>query len=291
MKERKVMGKKRELHKRLKPFLSCKDYTVSGESYEVMFNSDYEMLVTSPIPVDLENYYKSENYISHTDSKKTILDKVYQTVKNVTLKRKLSLINSFKTETKNVLDVGAGTGDFLNVCKKKGWNILGIEPSIDAINIAAQKGVFLKENLNEIEEKEFDVITLWHVLEHVENLSDYITKLKNLLSEDGRLIIAVPNYKSCDAKYYKEFWAAYDVPRHLWHFSQNSIHKIFSEENMIVEKTIPMKFDAYYVSLLSEKYKSGKMNPIKAFYRGFISNMKASTTSEYSSLIYVLKKY
>ena len=284
------MGRKRELHKRLQPFLDCKDFTVSGETYEVMFNSDFDMLVTSPIPVDLENYYKSEDYISHTDSKRSMLDKVYQSVKNYTLKRKLSLINSFKTNEKNILDVGAGTGDFLNVCKNNGWNTVGVEPSIDAINIAAKKGIFLKEQLDEIQNKKFDVITLWHVLEHVEMLSDYISKLKELLSDEGRLIIAVPNHKSYDAKYYKEFWAAFDVPRHLWHFSQTSIHKIFSTEEMIVEKTIPMKFDSYYVSLLSEKYKTGKMNPIKAFYRGFKSNLKASSSSEYSSLIYVIKK-
>lgn len=285
------MRKKRDLQKGLKPFLNCKDHTVSGETYEVMFNQEYEMMVTSPIPVDLENYYQSENYISHTDSKKSLLDKAYQAVKNITLKRKLSLINSFKTANKTILDIGAGTGDFLAVCKKDNWITTGVETNINAINKAAEKGIFLNEDLYKIEQKEFDVITLWHVLEHVEKFSNYISTIKKLLSKKGRLVIAIPNYKSYDANHYKEFWAAYDVPRHLWHFSQTSIHKIFSEENMIVEKTIPMKFDAYYVSLLSEKYKTGKTNPIKAFYRGFVSNLKARTTSEYSSLIYVLKKY
>ncbi|WP_343328481.1 class I SAM-dependent methyltransferase [Polaribacter staleyi] len=284
------MGEKRGLHKRLVPFLNCKDYTVSDETYEVMFNEEYDMLVTSPVPVDLENYYKSENYISHTDSKKSIMDKVYQSVKNRTLKRKLNLINSFKTPSKSILDVGAGTGDFLKVCAGNNWTVSGVEPSADARDIAKKKGVDLQKDLLQINNKNFDVITLWHVLEHVENLSDYILKLKELLSDNGRLIIAVPNHKSDDAKYYKEYWAAFDVPRHLWHFSQTSIHKIFSEDNMIVEQTLPMKFDSYYVSLLSEKYKTGKMNPIKAFHRGFVSNLKARTTSEYSSLIYVLKK-
>ena len=229
------MGEKRGLHKRLEPFLNCKDFTVSDETYEVMFNKEYDMLVTSPVPVDLENYYKSENYISHTDSKKTVLDKVYQSVKNITLKRKLELINSFKTESKNILDVGAGTGDFLKVCAANNWKVLGVEPNKDARNIAKEKGVILMDDLLFIENKKFDVITLWHVLEHVEELSSYILKLKELLSEDGRLIIAVPNYKSNDAKYYKEYWAAFDVPRHLWHFSQTSIGKIFSEDNMVVE--------------------------------------------------------
>jgi 2-polyprenyl-3-methyl-5-hydroxy-6-metoxy-1,4-benzoquinol methylase len=284
------MGENRGLHKRLEPFLNCKDFTVSDETYEVMHNTEYDMLVTSPVPVDLENYYKSENYISHTDSKKTLLEKVYKSVKNITLKRKLGLINSFKTESKNILDVGAGTGDFLKICAANNWKVLGVEPNENARNIAKEKGIVLKEDLLQIENKKFDVITLWHVLEHVEKLSEYILKLKELLSENGRLIIAVPNYKSDDAKYYKEYWAAFDVPRHLWHFSQSSIRKIFSEDNMFVEQTLPMKFDSYYVSLLSEKYKTGKMNVFKSFYRGFVSNLKARTTSEYSSLIYVLKK-
>ncbi len=285
------MGRKKEYTKRLKPFLNCKDHTVSGETYEVMLNENYEMLVTSPVPVDIENYYKSEDYISHTDSKKSLLDKSYQLVRNYALKRKLSLINSFNVKEKNVLDIGAGTGDFLNTCKSNGWNVFGVEPSNDARLIAKEKGVALKSKLEELPINKFDVITLWHVLEHVDNLCEYVSKLKELLTDTGRLVIAVPNYKSYDANYYKEYWAAFDVPRHLWHFSQTSIHKIFSEEDMLVEKTLPMKFDAYYVSLLSEKYKTGKMNPIKAFSVGFASNFKAKASSEYSSLIYVLKKY
>jgi 2-polyprenyl-3-methyl-5-hydroxy-6-metoxy-1,4-benzoquinol methylase len=284
------MTKEIDFYQNLQPFLDCKDNTVSNEVYQVMINQEYELLVTNPVPENLSNYYKSEDYISHTDSKKSLLDKVYQAVKNITLKRKLKLINSFKTSSKNILDVGAGTGDFLNVCKNNTWNVFGTEPSLDARNIAAKKGVILLEDLSKIENQQFDVITLWHVLEHVENLQEYISILNNLLSEKGRLIIAVPNYKSDDAKYYKGHWAAFDVPRHLWHFSQTAISKLFSEVHMIVEKTLPMKFDAYYVSLLSEKYKSGKMNPIKSFYRGFISNLRANSTKEYSSLIYVLRK-
>jgi len=284
------MDKKIDFYKNLEPFLECKDYTVSGEIYQVKKNTEFDMLVTVPVPENLGDYYKSEDYISHTDSKKSVLDKVYQTVKNITLKRKLKLINSFGTSTKNILDVGAGTGDFLKVCKDNSWNVFGTEPDNDARNIAEKKGVNLQENLSEIKNSKFDVITLWHVLEHVENLQEYISELENLLSESGRLIIAVPNYKSNDANYYKEHWAAFDVPRHLWHFSRTSIAKLFSLVDMIMEKTLPMKFDSYYVSFLSEKYKSGKMNPIKSFQRGFSSNLRAKDTNEYSSLIYVLKK-
>lgn len=285
------MENEKELYNNLKPYLSCKDYTVTKDNFQVKFNKEYEMLITTPVPEKLENYYKSDNYISHTDSKKTVLDKVYQLVKSYTLRKKLKLINSFKTETKNLLDVGAGTGDFLKYCNDKQWHVLGLEPSLKARESALKKGIVLKESIEEIKNQKFDVITLWHVLEHVKNLSEYIKVLKSLLKPNGKLIIAVPNYKSCDAIYYKEHWAAFDVPRHLWHFSQKSIHKIFSEVDMAVEQTIPMKFDAYYVSLLSEKYKTGKTNPLKAFYRGFVSNIKARTSFEYSSLIYVIKNY
>jgi 2-polyprenyl-3-methyl-5-hydroxy-6-metoxy-1,4-benzoquinol methylase len=250
------MSKKIDFYQNLQHFLDCKDHTVSGEVYQVMINTEFDMLVTNPVPKNLGDYYKSEDYISHTDSKKSLLDKVYQSVKNITLKRKLKLINSFQTSSKNILDVGAGTGDFLKVCQDNSWNVFGTEPDLGARTIALNKEITLQENLSKIENIKFDVITLWHVLEHVENLQEYISTLNHLLSDNGRLIIAVPNFKSYDANYYKQFWAAFDVPRHLWHFSQTSISKLFAKVNMSVEKTLPMKFDAYYVSLLSEKYKS-----------------------------------
>ena len=283
------MDDQKELYTNLTTLLNCKDNTVSGEHFEVMAHKEYEMLVTSPVPKNLEKYYKSESYISHTDSKKTFFDKIYQAVKNHTLKQKLLLLNSFKSSSKSVLDFGAGTGDFLKICKNNNWQVLGIEPSAEARENAVKKGVHLKESLLDITNQKFDVITLWHVLEHVENLKSTIKVLKSLLQPEGRIVVAVPNYKSYDAAFYKEHWAAYDVPRHLWHFSQKAIHKLFLEAEMIVEETLPMKFDSYYVSLLSEKYKTGKSNPVKAFYRGFLSNRSAKSTTEYSSLIYVIK--
>ena len=284
------MKKQLDFYRDLEPFLQCKDYTVSEELYDVKINRTYDMLVTFPVPKNLEEYYKSDNYISHTDSKKSFFDKIYQFVKNVTLQKKLDLINSFGSENNTILDVGAGTGDFLKTCLQKKWNVFGIEPNQQAREVAKEKGIVLQNDLGAYSNKKFDIITLWHVLEHVENLSEFISQLDNLLSENGKLIVAVPNYKSDDANYYKEFWAAFDVPRHLWHFSQQSISKIFTAKNFVVEKTLPMKFDSFYVSILSEKYKTGKMNFLNGFWRGFVSNWKARSTSEYSSLIYILKK-
>ena len=283
------MLKESRLQKNLKPFLNCKDHTVSGEFYEVMKNQEYDFLVTSPVPSNLEKYYQSEDYISHTDAKKSLFDNVYQIVKRHTLKKKVALLNSFLPEQKTVLDIGAGTGDFLHACKKDNWKVVGVEPSIKAREIAESKNVLLENELSFFKGQKFDVITLWHVLEHVENLEAYTQSLQELLKENGTLLIAVPNYKSFDASHYGSFWAAFDVPRHVWHFSQTSIQKIFALVSLKVVQTIPMKFDAYYVSLLSEKYKNGKMNILKSFWIGFQSNIKAKRSSEYSSLIYVLK--
>ena len=279
------------------PYFTCEDYTVSNEKFDLLYNAQYRMLETFPKPEgkELAKYYESSDYISHTDSKKTLTDKLYQAVKGVALKNKLKLINSFQTEEKKILDVGCGTGEFLLTCKTNGWDVVGVEPNKNAQQLTISKlntnsTSTIVSNLQEIPSQQFDVITLWHVLEHVSDLNSYIFKLKSLLKPNGVLVIAVPNYKSYDAVYYKQYWAAFDVPRHLWHFSKNSIELIFSEFDMKVESVLPMKFDSFYVSLLSEKYKSGNSNFIKAFYIGLLSNLKAMRTKEYSSLIYLLKK-
>lgn len=275
-------------------FLKVKDYSVSGEEFQLIQNKTYGFLETSPQPEAkrLSDYYKTEDYISHTDSKRNLFEKVYHLVRSISLKKKLKLINSFQSLEKNLLDVGCGTGDFLQVAQQNNWNISGIEPNEQARQIANRKtnnSVFNINDLGKFKNHSFDVITLWHVLEHLPNLEQQVLTLKTLLKENGTLIVAVPNHKSNDAKHYKNFWAAYDVPRHLWHFNQDSISKLFALQNMQVVKTKPMKFDAYYVSLLSEKYKSGSMNLFKAFWIGLRSNMKAKRSGEYSSLIYIIK--
>jgi len=285
----------------LKPFLSCKDHTVSQDEFSLVIDVASGLLITSPRPEDkdLGSYYESEAYISHTDSNQTVLDRVYQTVKNYAIKKKLKLINTFDFKEKTLLDIGVGTGDFISICEKNNWNVVGVEPNQKARNTAEKKlqkektkvyrSVESLLNGTETKPQTFDVITMWHVLEHVPNLNEYVSNLKQLLKPKGTLIIAVPNYKSYDAEYYKEFWAAYDVPRHLWHFSKTAIQKLFQQEQMKVIQIRPMLFDSFYVSLLSEKYKTGKSNLLKAFYIGFQSNIKARRTKEYSSHIYIIK--
>lgn len=284
----KYQMKEKELHRGVVPFLNCKDHLVSDETYEIMLNQEKEMLVTSPIPTDLEKYYNSEEYKSHHNSKKTFLNFIYNTVKKRSFKKKHTIFQNGTTD-KTILDIGAGTGDFLKYCKDNHFKVTGIEPNEGARNQAKENGILLHEKLEGVLGKKFDVITMWHVLEHVPNLYEYLEHLKNLLKEDGKLIVAVPNFKSYDANYYKEFWAAYDVPRHLWHFSKKSIYSLFGSVDLEVVKVHPMKYDSFYVSLLSEKYKTGKSNFLKAFWIGWKSNVKAGKTNEYSSLIYELK--
>ncbi|MFD0992263.1 class I SAM-dependent methyltransferase [Tenacibaculum geojense] len=271
-------------------FIKCKDYTVSNEEFQINKSNEYDLLYTENLPDDLGKYYESEAYISHTDSNKTLIDKVYKLVRNFTLNSKVRLITKHNTGSKNLLDIGSGTGDFLIKAKSKGWTVDGVEPNEKARVISSTKNLVINKSIDNIENKRYSTITMWHVLEHVVTIDEYIEKIDKLLDDNGTLIVAVPNYKSYDAKYYKKYWAAYDVPRHVWHFSKTSIEKIFNEFNFELVKTKPMLFDSFYVSMLSEKYKTGKNNYIKAFVIGLLSNCKAYFSKEYSSHIYVLKK-
>ena len=272
-------------------FQKVRDYSVSKEIFELHHNPEYDLLITFPKPSleKLPSYYESDDYISHTDGKRSLFERLYHLIKNIALKNKLKLINS-QSEKGKLLDIGAGTGDFLVVAKQNGWQTIGIEPSTKAKAIAINKGVYFADSLSDLESCSFDVITMWHVLEHVPNLDEYILELKRLLKPSGTILIAVPNFKSFDAEYYGKFWAAFDVPRHIWHFSKTAIAKLFAEKGMKLVEVLPMKFDSFYVSLLSEKYKTGNMNFIKAFFVGLKSNSSGKQTKEYSSHIYIIKK-
>jgi len=274
-----------------KSFITVKDFSVSGESFSLLLNEEYQILKTHPQPTldKLGSYYEFEDYISHTDGKRTLFEKMYHFIKRKAIRDKVKLINSYQPVKGRILDIGAGTGDFLLECKNQNWDILGIEPNDKAKGIAVGKGIKFGDTIEKLESNSFDVITMWHVLEHVPDVEHQVAELKRLLKPSGTIIIAVPNFKSYDAKYYKEFWAAYDVPRHLWHFSKTAIEKLFDKQNMNLEDIKPMWFDSFYVSLLSEKYKSGKMNFISGFFIGLISNVSGFFKKEFSSHIYVLK--
>jgi 2-polyprenyl-3-methyl-5-hydroxy-6-metoxy-1,4-benzoquinol methylase len=290
----------------LQHYITLKDYSLTQEEFQLFHHQEYDLLVTFPKPTneELGHYYQNSEYISHTDSSKSWFDKLYQFVKKNAIDSKVNLINSLRSEQKTILDIGIGTGDFLLACKKSGWKVNGVEPNFNARNIAIKKFKnvteensceFIFDSLKSLLEnkkhhsEKFDVITMWHVLEHVPDLESYIIQIKSLLKPNGTIIIAVPNFKSYDAIYYGKFWAAFDVPRHLWHFSKKSISILFKKEQMEIVKIFPMKFDSFYVSLLREKYKTGKIKFFKGFLIGLQSNIKALISDEYSSHIYLIK--
>ena len=272
-------------------YIKTKDFLITSEEFSLLHDLERDLLVTHPQPKIelLSKYYESEEYISHTDNKKGFVSFLYQYIKTNALQKKAKLIKTLNNGEGSLLDIGAGTGDFLKYAKHTGWNINGVEPNEGARDLAGKKGIVLESTIEDFKGKTFEVITLWHVLEHLPNLEETIFKIEKLLKPGGTLIIAVPNFKSYDAKYYKNYWAAFDVPRHLWHFSKKSMGKLFSDE-LTLTKIKPMIFDSFYVSLLSEKNKTGKQNLIKAFFIGLRSNIAAWKTNEYSSLIYCFKK-
>jgi len=267
------------------------DHTVSHQKFDLRYNEAFDMLHTNPQPPidELPMYYESEDYISHTDAKRSWFEKAYHIVKKRALKQKINLLQKYQPNKGNLLDMGCGTGDFLQQAQQAGWNIQGVEPNEKARRIAESKGATLLAGTELAADNSYDAITLWHVLEHLPNLEEQIKALKRIVKPNGTVVIAVPNYKSFDAKHYKQFWAAYDVPIHLWHFSTLSIERLFAQADMQVVAIHPMKFDSYYVSMLSEKNKTGKINIAKAFCVGLYSNVRAVFTREYSSHIYVLK--
>ena len=277
------------------PYLNCKDYTVSKEMFSIVSCNSCGFKFTNPRPDDsvLSNYYKSEDYISHSNTSKGIISKLYKAVRNYTLKKKLDLVNKHVSRG-TILDYGCGTGMFLKVCQENAWKAFGMEPDEGARKIASDQGLTVFSDKGRIQSyitnQMFDAITLWHVLEHVTDLEETLNFFKAKLNPKGVLIIAVPNYTSFDAQQYKEHWAAYDVPRHLYHFNIESIQKLVTPYGFKLAETKPMKFDSFYVSLLSEKYKTGKMNYFNAFSIGLKSNLKAKEASNYSSVIYVFKK-
>jgi 2-polyprenyl-3-methyl-5-hydroxy-6-metoxy-1,4-benzoquinol methylase len=270
-------------------FLDTLDYTTTRESFTIQRCTHCSLLITNPRPdhTSIGKYYKSDKYISHTGGRETLMDNIYRTVRSITLKSKLALVNKYQSKF-NLLDYGSGTGEFLAACKDANWTVAGVEPS-DEARLKNRKDLPVVDDLSRIT-TQANAITLWHVLEHVHELNETLAKLRSLLTNNGTIFIAVPNYESYDAQYYKNFWAAYDVPRHLWHFSKENIKELLTRHNLRLQAIVPMKFDSYYVSLLSEGYKnpgrSGIINSASAFTRGFLSNLKAGKDNQ-SSLIYI----
>jgi 2-polyprenyl-3-methyl-5-hydroxy-6-metoxy-1,4-benzoquinol methylase len=277
--------------------LSCKDFVATGENFQIERCNNCTLLFTNPRPntIEIVKYYQSDNYVSHAGKKENlgIMYKVYDIVRNYSINQKLEIIKQYNSSG-NLMDLGCGLGYFLNgAVKDKKFNCVGIDVSDDAINYVKNKFGYDVKNESELDNlktNSFDVITQWHVLEHVHFLNKRIAQLNKLLKQNGTLFIAVPNSNSWDAKKYKEYWDGYDVPRHLYHFNKKSFKTLIEKNGFEIIETRPMIFDAPYISMRSEIHKKRNMTMLRGAINGLISNIQATLDGEYSTLLFIVKK-
>ncbi len=268
--------------------LKLKDYFLTEEEFEIKKDPSTHILKTFPQPENLDRYYQSENYLSHSSSKKTFFEKCYNTAKKRNLSSKLAVFNKY-VKTGKVLDIGAGIGDLVKTLSDHGYNTTGVEPSLLARKIALKKRIELLPNTLQLHSHSFEAISMYHVLEHVPDLEIQKKEIVRLLEENGKLILALPNYNSLDAKWFQNYWAGYDVPRHLFHFNRKAVSNFFEKEFELIA-THPLWFDSLYVSILSARYKKWPVPFVSGVIVGMCSNISAIFTKEYSSITYVLKK-
>ncbi|HVG11749.1 MAG TPA: class I SAM-dependent methyltransferase [Flavisolibacter sp.] len=281
--------------KEINPLLTVKDYTVSKEEFVIWHCIRCTLRFTQDVPneASIGRYYNSENYISHSDTDKGLINRIYKQVRKKTLQQKAVLMGESTGKAKGrLLDVGCGTGAFLGTMKDHSWEVQGLEPDPDARALAQKLynvPVEAPDQLFNLQAGAFDAITLWHVLEHVHQLHEYIAQLKKLLAPGGKIFIAVPNYTSLDADIYRLHWAAYDVPRHLYHFTPASIQVLVEAHGLKLVAKRPMWFDSFYISMLSSKYRHGNTSYVAPVINGLRSNLKAlGNPDRCSSLVYIV---
>ncbi len=279
-----------------RPFLQCIDHTVSHETFSLQECVQCHLVITSPRPQnsDLPKYYQSPNYISHSTTSNTLLDRAYRIARGLNLRWKLNIIRKHADDqARQLLDFGCGTGQFLLAAIKRGYIAAGVEPTTTAREFAQQlTGINIMPSLPNTANR-YDIITLWHVLEHVPDLNSQLDGLASALAQNGTMFIAVPNHRSADANQYKSLWAGYDVPRHLWHFSKPTMEDLLRKHSLKLMHIVPMKLDAFYVSMLSEQYAISAQTigaTLRGVRLGLRSNSAARNTGEYSSLIYIATK-
>ena len=277
--------------------LKAIDHTVSLQEFEIWECSNCTLRFTQNVPDvnTIGNFYQSENYISHSNTRKGIINNLYHIVRKLTLSNKRRLILSLTgLREGKLLDIGAGTGAFVRFMKNNGWNVTGLEPD-ESARVQAQSinniQLLASDIFFDLPADSFDVITMWHVLEHVHDLDKYLEQLKKLIKLHGKVFIAVPNYTSFDGSFYGNSWAAYDVPRHLFHFSPLSLKNLFNRHGFELQSTRVMWYDSFYISFLSEQYKKNKLGFMRAPLVGFFSDFNAFVNKERSSsIIYIINK-
>lgn len=270
-----------------------KDHFLTQEEFEITETAIKGVFKTAPLPAHLDRYYESPDYISHHQDSGSTKEKLYKYLQGFNLKYKKNTVLKHLKTGPNILDYGCGAGEFLKFIEED-LNAFGFEPNEKARQAAEKKlnKAVLISDLNLITAESLDAITLWHVFEHIENQNEILNLFHSKLKPGGILIIAVPNPGSFDAKHYGKYWAAYDVPRHIFHFTKTGMENLIKSksENWKLKKIKPLLLDSFYISMLSEKYKKSSLFWLKGFIFGAISNFKASKNHEFSSLIYIIEK-
>lgn len=282
---------------RLEPALTCVDHCASGEAFHLCRCHDCGFLFTQDFPAadEIGRYYETPAYVSHSDTRKGLVNKLYHSVRSHMLKRKARLVaREAHRDTGRLLDIGTGTGYFPALMLRRGWQVDAVEKNDGARRFAKEHfglDVLPEQALQTLDAESYDVITLWHVMEHIEPLNELWQRLNTLLAPKGMLVVAVPNASSFDADRYGAYWAAYDVPRHLWHFTPDTMQRFGTKHGFILAGRYPMPFDGFYVSMLTERY----MHRTLPFVRGMLAGAMAWLASlmrkeRSSSMIYVFRK-
>ncbi len=278
----------------LEELLTTKDFTVSQAFFKIDRCKNCSFKFTNPRPLsnELASYYDSPNYISHTNNPNNFINKLYRLARYFTLRQKTAFIQKVNDgKVGRLLDIGCGTGEFLQKAVAAGWRGYGIEPEKKAREQIINTGKdSIHASLVDLKASSFDVITLWHVMEHLPDLKKDLAKIYEKLKPGGKLIIAVPNANAAEAKYYQEFWAAYDVPRHLYHFDIDSMSRLLQSSGFTISDINGMPLDAIYVAILSEKYKY-RTNMLRGIFKGIQTNILGMKSKDkYSSLIFTATK-
>ncbi len=263
-----------------------KDYLVTGEKFKVYMDQNNIIGRTHPIPKkeEMDKYYESEDYYPHSLKKKNLLTFLYAISRKYMHLKRLIWMRSYLKNNTRVLDYGCGSGDFVKYLRSKSIDAYGYEPRHNFCEHDFLTNEKIWKN------KKYDIIILWHVLEHIHNPFVLIQSLKKRLNKKGKFFIAIPNFKSFDSKHYGKYWAGYDTPRHLWHFSRKSIHLIAKKNRFSIFKEKGLHLDSIYVSYLSEKHKRKHFPLLFGVVIGFVSILNSLFTKESSSFLFVLKK-
>jgi len=238
---------------------SCKSFQI------VKCECGFKFLSPRPKFSGITYYYENDDYDPHRLENKSIFHTVYGWVQKIALRWKFKHISKF-IRSGNLLDIGGGGGRFCSYFKSKGWRVSLQDNSSKARFLAQEADIETYTLLSEIQSQQFDLITMWHSLEHIHAIDALFQNVNRLTSDDGFLVVAVPNINAPERKFLGKDWAPWDAPRHLYHFNYAQLSKLLRKYGWKIEFSMPMIQDTPYNILLSLNIKS----PLELIWGGFV---------------------